>query len=294
MSRRLLKSGNRLLRSTHLFVAMNRSRQLLVQQLRGKIRHVETASRNDDGAIVSSGSTDLDQMLPAGGYNRGTIIEWLAGSGSGAEFLSLLAARNASGDGGALVVIDRHNQFYPPAARALGINLEDLIVLQGSRVSAEDFCWSIDQSLRCPAVAAVWGGLPDFETPQIATRWLRRFQLSAESSGCLGLFIRNKEVRNQWCVPGISRAEIQWRMESQPGSSSSDSRRVRVSLVRCRGGTAGRSFDLEINTITGNVCGGEHAERIRQQQRRQQPSQDPLPLAPQLADPASGRRPARA
>jgi hypothetical protein len=273
------------------------SRQLLIQQLRGKIRRVETTNRNDDGTIVSSGSRAIDGMLPAGGYNRGTIIEWLADHGSGAEYLSLLAARHAADDGGALVIVDQHSQFYPPAARAMGIALGNLIVLRGSMDSRyrfhhqlaaddsfdqEDFYWAIDQSLRCSSVAAVWARLPDFESPQIGSRWLRRFQLSAEASGCLGLFMRPRQQKS-----ASSWSEIQWQIE--PQRSTGDHRHIRASLVRCRGGTVGRCIDLEINTVTGNVrqARREHAERVRTQAHS-------LPLAAQLAHPATGRRTARA
>ncbi len=297
-----------------------KSRTLLVERLRGKIRRVETTGRNDDGTVVSSGSSALDQMLPAGGYNRGTIVEWLADDGSGTDFLSMLAARNATAEGGALVIVDQHNQFYPPAARAMGINLSNLIVLRSvqrqhptlDNTSDEDFLWAIDQSLRCPAVAAVWGCLPQFESPQIAERWLRRFQLSAESSGCLGLFVRenNAKLEASW-------SEIQWQIEPQasyaqptraaraawhpdhtnreawqPVSQSHDLRRIRATLTRCRGGTAGRSVELEINTVTGNVqtARREHATHSKQPNRPPRP----LPLAAQLAHSKTGRRSARA
>lgn len=276
-----------------------KSKHLLIERLQGKIRRAETLSRNDDGTIVSSGSAAMDQMLPAGGYKRGTIVEWLADPGSGADFLSMLAAKHAASEGGALVVVDSDNQFYPPAARSMGINLSNLIVLRekgsgnngGAGVAQgalnhDDFYWSIDQSLRCPAVAAVWGCLPGFETPAIATRWLRRFQLSAEASGCLGLFVKPMAT--------LSWSEVQWQI--QPRLTRGNARCVKATLSRCRGGTVGRSVELEINTVTGNVqtARREHATRITRDQSQQQTigtrPKSPLPLAAQLADPETGRR----
>ena len=56
-----------------------------------------------------------------------------AGSGNGAATLGLLSAREACREGGVLVVVDRSQTFYPPAAAAWGIDLERLIV-----VSPED------------------------------------------------------------------------------------------------------------------------------------------------------------
>ena len=250
--------------------------KLLIKQLQGKIRQVETTARNDDGTIVSSGSVDVDAMLPNGGYNRGTIVQWLSVGGCGAAYLSLLAAKNAARDGGAIVIIDHRGEFFPPAARAMGINLGNLIVLKKCSVSSvqekegtefrvqraenreieapaetrpssesvgapatvragtdlpdeEDFLWAIDQSLRCPAVAAVWGQLPEFKTPLLAERWSRRFQLSAESSGCLGLFIsKTKRIghvsqknKQGAALHHFVWSEIQWHLHPQPSSISS-------------------------------------------------------------------------
>ena len=316
-----------------------------VRKLRGDIRQVETASRNDDGSSVSTGSTAMDQLLPAGGYSRGIIVEWLAGRGSGVDYLSLLGARNAAADGGAVVIVDAGGingganggtngaHFYPPAARALGIKLSNLIVLRafesgtGSSGSGEngssggpgqwmipgqsksrakdgmggngtggeglcndDLLWAIDQSLRCSAVAAVWGTLPAFDSLHAERTWLRRFQLSAETSGCTGFFIRPTRLAySSW-------AEVQWKLD--PLASTADCRRARVTLSRCQGGIAGQSVDVEINsstgeinTLTGNVQ--EDGTRTESQQRTGKPA-SAMPLAAKLANPTPRRRSARA
>lgn len=288
------------------------STQQTVERLRGQIRQVETVRRNDDGSIVSSGSMAMDELLPAGGYNRGTIVEWIAERGTGADFLSLLAARNAAKEGGGLVVVDSHGEFYPPAARAMGLKLSQLIILRSSErgpdqhlsphsskpLDADDLCWAIDQSLRCQAVAAVWGALPDFESAHAERTWLRRFQLSAETSGCIGCFIRIPSSQAQRDSRGrrshsygsfknrasqSSWAEIQWELEPQP--STAGSRIVKATLARCQGGLAGRSIELDINTSTGNVQ--EHVPS------RSKPAHS-MPLAAQLANPKTRRRSARA
>ncbi len=283
--------------------------EALIQRLREKIHRAETSNRNDDGTIVSSGSAAIDNVLPAGGYHRGTIVQWHAPPGNGADFLSLLAAKHAAKEGGAIVIVDLHNRFYPPAARALGIALGNLIVLCNpngiAQTHDQDFLWSIDQSLRCSAVAAVWGELPSFENPQMATRWLRRFQLSAESSGCCGMFVQETSKHRLSLKPSLQLqttapsahptlapcwAEVQWQLQALPSiTASGDTRRVRAKLVRCRGGAAGQFIDLEINTITGNVqparC--EHASRKHR-------TSYSLPLANQLAHPKTRRRATRA
>ena len=322
----------------------------VIKKLRQKIRRTETASRNDDGTIVSSGSAAIDSLLPAGGYQRGTLVEWIADSGSGADFLSLTTARQAALDGGALVIVDSTEQFYPPAAAALGINLGNLILLretagetsshgpsshgqssqpQTKQLDADDFLWAIDQSLRCPAVAAVWGHMPEFTGSLARERWLRRFQLSAESSGCMGLFLHPQQQlgRPSW-------SEVQWRMKEcsersvqkeefrvQGSGFRAQGRCVEMELVRCRAAAAGRTIVLDINTISGTICEGINHETSQNQKRTD--AQDPndstssnnfsehitadsghtnrsprpsraLSAAAQLAHPAAGRRAARA
>ena len=165
----------------------------LIDSLRHQIRKLETVRRADDSQVISTGCPGLDQHLPNHGNGRGlatgTLTEWLApASGCGAELLSLLAARQATVNGGALVIVDPLNRFYPPAAAAWGINLENTIVLRGSSLSS--LFWAIDQALRSPAVAAVWGKID-----QVSERWLRRFQLSAEQSGAMGMFVRPASVQ---------------------------------------------------------------------------------------------------
>lgn len=284
----------------------------LLAQLRDSIRQVETASRIDDGSLVKNGCAAIDQLLPEKGYPRGTLVQWITAGGSGADFLSLRVAQKASEDGGALVVIDPLNQFFPPAAAAIGINLDNLIVLRtGSQsprntgststtetitgkatASHQDLLWAVDQSLRCPAVAAVWGPL------EIDERWFRRFQLSAESSGCLGLFLQPPAAtkRPSW-------ADVQWlvgmRNSSPTNNLPQHSQLVRLQLTRCRGTHTGKTINVAINHITGNVqpARRDHEQHrfINQRFSKTKPATgkcptNPLPVVTQLAHPAADRQ----
>lgn len=266
----------------------------LIQKLQDRICSVESGPRAGSEQTISSGCTALDRLLPAGGYQRGSLVQWITGGGNGADYLSLLAAKEACHSGGSLVVIDQANQFYPPAASAIGLPLERTIILrdQAARtlvpasarnktesLEDNDFLWSIDQALRCPAVAAVWGPMDTIDA-----RWFRRFQLSAESSGCLGLFVQPLSAASSptW-------ADVQWQVE---GLSSRDRRPflepdrneqpVRLTLSRCRGTFAGKTVCLGINTVTGDV----------QEARRNHESTNRLPVVPQLVHPTASRQPA--
>ena len=134
-------------------------------------------------------------------------------------------------------------QFFPPAAAALGINLNNLLLIQAA--SCQDEFWALDQALRCPAVAAVWAPLKHIEP-----RRFRRLQLAVEQSGSLGLFTRPLQVRGQ-----PSWSQIQLWVQPRPGSRL---RRWRIEVVRARGDRAGRAVELEMDDTTGTLRESSH------------------------------------
>ena len=225
------------------------SRASVIQNLQQSIRGLETAGRIDDGALVSGGCPAIDFALPDGGYRRGTLVEWITtrsiSGGSGADYLSLRTAWNACQAGEALVIVDPHSQFYPPAATAMGIQFANTILLRPGTTDPNELFWSIDQALRCEAVGAVWGILDS-----IGERWFRRFQLSAESSGALGLFVRPATA-----LKSPSWAEVQWKWRPRPTLESPSIRICDMKLHRCRGGRTGGVVRVEIDTVTGVLQG---------------------------------------
>jgi hypothetical protein len=211
----------------------------LVQSLRQKIARLEGARRPTSEVPVSSGCRPVDNLLPGQGFRRGTLVEWLArGPGSGVESLALLTAREASREGGALVVFDRTEEFYPPAAIRLGIDPEGMIVVQAA--SQSDNLWALDQALRCPAVAAVLAWPEGLDG-----RTFRRLQLAAEQGGGLGLFVRPERARHE-----PSWAEVRLVVEPLPATAPDAPRRLKVQLLRCRGGASGGSVEVELDDET--------------------------------------------
>jgi len=213
-----------------------------IETLRRQIAQCETSERGDLRLHVSSGCGPLDRLLPDEGFRRGTLVEWLAdGPGSGVDTLAMATARAACCDGGALVVLDRRREFYPPAAARLGIDPQSLIVVRATGDKDND--WALDQALRCPAVAAV------LDWPEkLDGRAFRRLQLAAEVSGTLGLLIRDASVRHE-----PSWADVRLLIEPLPTPSEpehGDMRRLRIHLLRCRGTTGGRSVDVDIDDET--------------------------------------------
>jgi hypothetical protein len=143
-------------------------------------------------------------------------------------------------------------RFYPPAAAALGVAIERMIVVRPANPA--DFQWAVHQALGCPGVAAVvcWpenlnGELNGKLSGNLDGRMFRRWQLAAEKGTSLGLLVRPGNVAGN-----PSWAEVQLRVCSLPTAAEvSAPRRLRVEVLRCRGGRAGGSVQLEIDPETG-------------------------------------------
>jgi protein ImuA len=282
------------------------SRGRLMQQLRGQLGGWEAAVPAEEAAVFSSGAAAIDRLLPAGGLCHGMLVEWLAGEWSGrveqksrsyysttpllhhssAATLSLLAAREACREGGTLVVIDRQQTFYPLAAAAWGIDLDRLIVVRPR--SARDGLWAAVQSLRSPAVAAVWGMID-----RLDSRAFRRLQLAAQAGRTLGLLLRPPNARGQpsWADVRLGVGSRVESRESRARMLALDPRllaldffrRVHVRVLRMRGGRAGGSATLEID---------DAAYTIREVSSNH--DAHPLPVVAELADPADCSLSARA
>jgi len=240
-----------------------------VRRLSEMIDRAAQTVRRERPAPISSGCQGLDRLLPQGGWLRGSLVEWLSESpGSGAGMLALVAARQAHGEGGAVVVVDRTGTFYPPAAAAWRLDLASTIVVHPA--SDKDEQWALDQALRCEHTAAVlaWPRRLDGRT-------FRRLQLAAEASGAVGLLVRPAAAQREpswadvrlWVAPRASPRALS---NGSPRASSSGSSRassngssrasssgwqLSVRLLRCRGRFAKKEGQVvvEIDQRTGDI-----------------------------------------
>lgn len=213
-----------------------------------------------DEAIRPELPSGLAGQLPKT-FRRGALVEYLADGGSGATTVALMTAREACRDGGALVVVNRSRRFYPPAAAMFGLNLATIVVRPPTR---KDELWALNQTLRCPGVGAVlcW---PD----QLEERAFRGLQIAAERGGAVGLFIRPTTVRGR-----PSWSDTQLLVEALP---SGKLRRLRIEVLRSRGGSEGVCETLELDDETPALT----------------PSR-PMPLASGLAPATDAAGPSRA
>lgn len=234
-----------------------------VRALQQRILALEGPQLRGKGETSSTGFACLDRLLPHHGLRRGTLAEWLADDlGSGSFTLAYLAAQAAARSGKQVVISDRSRKFYA-AVIAGGIPVSQLTIVRPH--SEADELWAIDQSLRCPGVAAVWA-----ELAHLHEHDFRRLQLAAEDGGTLGLLCRSSRVRGQptW-------SDVQFLVTPQPAPQH---RRWQVEVVRLRGHHRGGKVVLEQDDTTGELREVTHDET------------HPLPALPRVAAAASYRR----
>ena len=204
-----------------------------LQQLRKRLHDYSSGNPPLGTTVVSSGFLELDAILPGGGFLPGQLVEWFGeGDGSGAGALALQAAWQATSLGGILAVLDRSRLFFPPAASALGINLDRLVLLRSG--SAREEFWALDQLLRSPEVAATWVFLDHCDD-----RHFRRLQLSAEQGGTLGCLVRSSRMlgRPSWAHLQLLVRPVPLRGLVPPGNPL---RQLEITIIRCQGPEQGK------------------------------------------------------
>ena len=80
--------------------------------------------------VIPSGSIALDKALGVGGYPKGRIIEVYGPESSGKTTFALHAIANAQALGGFAAFIDAEHALDPVYAKALGVDIENLILSQ--------------------------------------------------------------------------------------------------------------------------------------------------------------------
>lgn len=192
--------------------------------LREAIRRLEHTSARPTQAPVAIAPA-IDAVLPGGGLARGALHEvFAADAGAATGFAALLAGR--AGGPVLWVAPAMAEKPYPPGLAAFGLDSADLLVAQALPA---DLLWTVEEALRCPALAAVifLGAAPGLAAA-------RRLQLAAEAGGTLGLLLRPDAA-----LPPPGPAHTRWRVAALPGQGPVHAlgpSRWRLQLLRARGG----------------------------------------------------------
>jgi protein ImuA len=202
-------------------------RPALLAALRARIARLD---RGGGGGTPAGESLPLceaiDQGLPDGGLARAAVHEVLAADpGAAAGFCALVLARA----GGTVLWIAAEPDAWPPGLARFGLSPAELVLVRAPR--AADGLWAMEESLRCPGVAAAL-----LVTTEVDLTAARRLQLAAESGGGIGLLLRpDAEAEG-----GATAAHTRWRVAALSGAGGGANDlgdpRWQLDLLRCRGG----------------------------------------------------------
>jgi hypothetical protein len=217
-----------------------RAKPDVLQNLAARIREIEAGTPAPGFTAPVAKLPVVDRLLAPTQLGAGALLELLGDiDGAGVWTLGLYWARHACAERGPLVLVDGRGWFYPPAAAALGIDLEHVILVRPA--SRPDGQAALDLALRCRAVGAVVGWCD-----RLIAAEAQRLKLAAEAGGGLGVILR---PRGADCGPSF--ADL--RLRIVPLVCTEVVRRVRIEVVRWRGGRDGQSLIVEIDDETGDV-----------------------------------------
>lgn len=104
--------------------------QIERQHGKGSVMRLGEASANVQVEAIPTGSLTLDLALGIGGVPRGRIIEIYGPESSGKTTLALHIVAQAQKKGGEAAFIDAEHALDPTYARALGVNIDNLLISQ--------------------------------------------------------------------------------------------------------------------------------------------------------------------
>ncbi len=104
--------------------------QIEKQHGKGAIMRLGSDQAAAPVAVIPTGSISLDHALGVGGLPRGRIVEIFGPEASGKTTLALHAIANTQKRGGIAVLIDAEYGFDAQYAKALGVDIDNLLVSQ--------------------------------------------------------------------------------------------------------------------------------------------------------------------
>jgi protein ImuA len=187
--------------------------------LRETVRRLERSGAASAVSAVPLDVPEIDAVLPDGGLACGALHEIVPGDvahdGAALGFTASILGRFATARRGQILWIHRNagGLTAPPYAPALAAFVDPARVVLVSSRRIEDALWTMEEGLRCGALAAVVG-----EIDKVELAATRRLQLAAEKSGVPALLLRVADKKST----AISAAVTRWRVTSAPSRSRLD------------------------------------------------------------------------
>lgn len=185
---------------------------------------------------IPTGHKALDNSLPSGGWNLGTLTELLiADDGIGEFSLLLPALRKITTNNQWAALINPPYVPYAPALATAGLNLEHLLVINTE--DDTDTLWSAEQLLRSGTFQVVIFWINNTRKASNSNSF-RRLQLAAEHAGAWAVAYRNIADAKQHSSAAL-RICLQAVCFSDSPSDPTENG-LQLDLIKVRGGTTGR------------------------------------------------------
>jgi protein ImuA len=184
------------------FQIMQAVKRDIVQQLQREVLAMQGLKKGL-GHSLSTGLGDIERAFPNQTFPLGAVHEFVSHAWPDA------AATNGFMSGllspilkkGTAVWISARRTLYPPALSQFGIQPHEIIFIDLSR--PKDVLWTIEEALKCNALAAVVGELSELSFTES-----RRLQLAVEQSRVTG-FIHRYSPRSE----NITACVTRWRIK---------------------------------------------------------------------------------
>ena len=156
-----------------------------------------------NGTPVDTGLGAINASFPNGSLPLGAVHEFISSCpedhASSVGFIAAIAGPLIR-KGGTGLWISADRTLFPPALKSFGIEPDQLIFIDIRK--PRDLAWALDEALKCGALSAVIGELPD-----LGFTASRRLQLSVEQSQVTA-FILRRNPRNLSSTACVTRWKI--------------------------------------------------------------------------------------
>ena len=159
----------------------------IISRLKREILPLEGLSALPREAARGLGLDFMNEAFPQCSFPLGAVHELISeGPEAGASTAGFTNGilTGLLKNGGAAVWIGNNPTIFPPALKGFGFNPGQLIFIDLKK--EKDQLWAMEEALKCAALSAVIG-----EIPELSFTHSRRFQLAVEQSKTTGFILRN-------------------------------------------------------------------------------------------------------
>ncbi|MEZ4318129.1 MAG: hypothetical protein R3F61_11515 [Myxococcota bacterium] len=173
-----------------------------IADLREQIRALEGGPRVVRARVPSENPT-IDGLI--GGLARPGLVELSGPAGCGAVRLALSLVAAETSRRRWVAWVDRERTLHPPAALALGVDLDRMLIVQPPATGAEGgrqaATWAVEQLLRCGCfrLVVVTSEAGVAEHRFAGTRWRQ----AAEKGGSTGVFVTRDAKSGRSLQPDV-------------------------------------------------------------------------------------------